>query len=102
MNVTKRLFLTGALALTGFGLFAQSADKAKDLLKANKLPEAKAEIDKVLAVEKNQKAGDAWYYKLKIYNDIAANEKLKTKYPDARDHTFEAVKKYTEVDDKKL
>lgn len=102
MNVTKRLFLTGALALTGMGLFAQNADKAKDLLKANKLPEAKAEIDKVLAVEKNQKSGDAWYYKLKIYNAIAANDQLKTQYPDARDQAFEALKKYTEVDDKKL
>jgi hypothetical protein len=102
MNVSKRLFLTGVLALTGFGLFAQSADKAKDLLKANKLPEAKAEIDKVLAVEKNQKTGEAWYYKLKIYNAIAADSNQRAKYPDARDQAFEALKKYTEVDDKKL
>ena len=58
MNVPKRLFLTGVLALAGFGLFAQNADKAKDLLKAGKLPDAKAEIDKVLAVEKNQKTGE--------------------------------------------
>ena len=102
MNVSKRLFLTGVLALTGFGLFAQSADKAKDLLKANKIPDAKAEIDKVLAVEKNQKSGEAWYYKLKIYNAIAADSNQRAKYPDARDQAFEALKKYTEVDDKKL
>lgn len=102
MNVNKRLFLTGVLALAGFGLFAQSADKAKDLLKSNKIPEAKAEIDKVLAVEKNQKSGDAWYYKLKIYNAIAADSNLRAKYPDARDQAFAALKKYTEVDDKKL
>jgi len=102
MNVPKRLFLTGVLALAGFGLFAQNADKAKDLLKAGKLPDAKAEIDKVLAVEKNQKTGEAWYYKLKIYNAIAADSNQRTKYPDARDQAFEALKKYTEVDDKKL
>ena len=102
MNVSKRFFLTGVLALTGMGLFAQSADKAKDLLKSNKLPEAKAEIDKVLAVEKNQKSGEAWYYKLKIYNAIAADSNQRAKYPDARDQAFDALKKYTEVDDKKL
>jgi hypothetical protein len=102
MNVNKRLFLTGLLALTGLGLFAQSVDKAKDLLKANKLPEAKTEIDKVLAVEKNQKNGEAWYTKLKVYNAIAASETLKAQYPDARDQAFDALKKYTDVDDKKL
>jgi hypothetical protein len=102
MHVNKRLLLTGMLALTGWGLFAQSADKAKDLLKANKIPEAKAEIDKVLASEKNQKNGDAWYTKLKVYNAIAANDQLKTQYPDARYQAFDALKKYTDVDDKKL
>lgn len=102
MNVIKRLFLTGLLAVAGMGLFAQSLDKAKDLLKTNKLPEAKAEIDKVLAVEKNQKNGDAWYTKLKIYNAIAANDPLRAQFPDAREQAFDALKKYTEVDDKKL
>ncbi len=101
MNVNKRLLLSGLLALTGWGLFAQNVDKAKDLLKANKLPEAKAEIDKVLAVDKNLKNGDAWYTKLKVYNAIAASP-LGAQYPDARSQAFEALKKYTEVDDKKL
>jgi hypothetical protein len=83
------------------GLFAQSVDKAKDLLKAGKLPEAKTEIDKVLAIDKNQKNGDAWYTKLKIYNAIAAGP-LTAQYPNARDTAFMALIKYTEVDDKKL
>lgn len=98
----RRLLLTGFLAAAGMGLFAQSVDKAKDLLKSNKLPEAKAEIDKTLAVEKNQKNSEAWYYKLKIYNALAANDQTRTQFPDARDQAFDALKKYTEVDDKKL
>jgi hypothetical protein len=100
-NVTKRFFLIGLLATTGMGLFAQSVDKAKDLLKANKLADAKTEIDKVLAVDKNQKSGEAWYEKLKIYNALAAKDSSKT-YPDARAQAYEALIKYTEVDDKKL
>jgi hypothetical protein len=98
----RRLFLTGFLALIGMGLFAQSVDKAKDLLKAGKLADAKTEIDKVLAVDKNQKNGEAWYTKLKIYNAIAASPTLSGQFPDARDSAFAALKTYTVVDDKKL
>ncbi len=97
----RRLVLTGFLAFAGMGLFAQTLDKAKDLLKAGKLSDAKAEIDKVLAVEKNQKIGSAWYAKLKIYNAIAAGP-LSGQYPGARDTAFLALQKYVEVDDKKL
>ncbi len=96
----RRLFLTGFLALVGMGLFAQSVDKAKDLLKSNKLPDAKTEIDKVLAVDKNQKNAEAWYYKLKIYNAIAANPQLSVQFPDARDQAFDALKKYVDLDEK--
>ncbi|MBS1605298.1 MAG: hypothetical protein JST42_21720 [Bacteroidetes bacterium] len=98
----RRLLLTGFLAAAGLGLFAQNVDKAKDLLKSNKLPDAKAEIDKVLATDKGQKNPEAWYTKLKVYNALAANDQTRTQYPDARDQAFEALKKYTEIDDKKL
>jgi len=98
----RRLLLTGFLAAAGMGLFAQNVDKAKDLLKSNKLPDAKAEIDKVLATDKGQKNPEAWYTKLKVYNALAANDQTRAQYPDARDQAFEALKKYTEIDDKKL
>jgi hypothetical protein len=97
----RRLVLTGFLAFVGMGLFAQSVDKAKDLLKAGKLADAKTEIDKVLSSDKNLKSGDAWYTKLKIYNAIAAGP-LSAQYPNARDTAFLSLVKYTEVDDKKL
>jgi len=96
----RRLFLTGFLAMAGMGLFAQSVDKAKDALKANKIPDAKTQIDGVLAVEKNQKNADAWYTKLKVYNAIAANDQLRGQYPDARDQAFDALKKYVDLDEK--
>jgi hypothetical protein len=97
----RRLVLTGFLAFIGMGLFAQSLDKAKEQLKAGKLADAKSEIDKVLAVDKNQKIADAWYQEMKIYNAIAAGP-LSGQYPGARDTAFLALRKYTEVDDKKL
>src|SRR6185312_10202502 len=97
----KRIFLSLALAGLFSGLFAQSVDKAKEYLKAKKLPEAKTEIDNALTVEKNQKNAEAWYTKVKVYNAIAADPQLKTTLPDAYVQSLEALKKYAELDEKK-
>ncbi len=98
----KQVFLSVLLVTMGFGLFAQNLDKAKDLFKANKLPDAKTEIDKVVADPKNQKNAEAWYYKAKIYMAISANDQLKSQVPDAYAQSFDAIKKYVDYDDKKL
>ncbi|HTQ66410.1 MAG TPA: hypothetical protein VMI12_16575 [Puia sp.] len=98
----KRISLVLFFVIAGLGLFAQVADKAKDLLKANKLADAKAEIDKVLAVDKNQKAQDAWFYKAKIYAAIGGNDQMKSQVPDAYAQAFDALKKYMDLDDKKI
>ena len=98
----KRIFLSLALAGLFSGLFAQSVDKAKEYLKGNKLSEAKTEIDNALTVEKNQKNPEAWYTKVKVYNAIAANDQLKATLPDAYLQSFDALKKYAAMDDKKL
>ena len=99
----KQLLLTTLIATAGLSLFAQKLDKAKDYYSAKppKTAEAKTEIDGVLNDPKNQKNSEAWYYKAKIYNAVANDSNLNSKYPDARWTAFEALKKYTEVDDKK-
>jgi hypothetical protein len=90
--------------MSTFGLFAQKLDKAKDYINAKpaKLAEAKAEIDKVMADPKNAKNAEAWYYKAKIYSSIADDKALGDQSPDARLQAFEAVKKYSEYDDKQF
>jgi hypothetical protein len=98
----KRMLLSLVLAVVCTGLFAQSVDKVKELLKANKLAEAKDEIDKTLLVDKNQKNAEAWYYKVKVYNAIAVNDQLKTQYPDALLQSLAALKNYVQYDDKKF
>src|SRR6478735_2708149 len=98
----KKLFLSTVLALSAFVLFAQNLHKIKDLYKAKKLEEARTQIDQFLAVEKNKKNGEGWYYKAKIYNDISFDEKLSASVPDARKTAFEALKQYVAVDDKSL
>src|SRR5689334_5203137 len=98
----KRIFLTALVTLTAFTIYAQKPDKAKELLKAGKLSEAKTEIDNFLAQEKNAKNADALYTKAKIYAAISFDANLKTQVPNARMTAFESLKKYTEVDDKML
>lgn len=95
----KSLILTVLLAFTGFGLLAQKqVDKIKELLKTNKVSEAKTEIDNYLANEKNQKSSEAWYVKAKVYNAIAADANLKATVPTAREVAFESLKKYIELE----
>jgi len=98
----KRSIIASLLVASTLGLFAQATNKVKDLLKSNKVEEAKNEIDKVLANEKNAKDAEAWYVKSKVYSELANNTKLITPVPNAREESFEAIKKYTELDTKKL
>ncbi|MBC8035511.1 MAG: hypothetical protein H7Y03_15280 [Chitinophagaceae bacterium] len=96
----KRILLTSLLSFAVFGLLAQNIEKAKDMLKDKKLQDAKNQIDKALANEKNAKSSDAWYTKAKIYNEIANDSILKATVPDAREQAFEAIQKYVQTDEK--
>jgi hypothetical protein len=86
--------------MVGMGLFAQSVDKAKDLLKAGKLTDAKTQIDNALTNPKNQKNAEAWYTQLKVDNAIAASDQLRAQFPNIRDTAFIALQKYVELDEK--
>ncbi len=98
----KKVLLTTLLAIAGLGMMAQKLDKAKDLLDKKKYAEAKTEIDGVLADAKNQKTGEPWYYKGKIYAAVAADNALGAQTPDAHHQAMDAFKKYVEIDDKHL
>jgi hypothetical protein len=50
----KNILLTALLVVSALMLQAQKLDKPKDLLAKNKVADAKTEIDKFLAVDKNQ------------------------------------------------
>ncbi len=71
-------------------------------MKENNLSAARTEIDNVLMQEKFQKDPVAWYTKAKIYLEISKDANLKKQFPGARMDAFNALKKYTETDDKLL
>lgn len=98
----KKLLLTTLIAACSLGMMAQKVDKVKDLLDKKKIAEAKTEIDGALADAKNQKSAEAWYWKGKVYQAISADNALGAQTPDAAQQSFEAFKKYVEMDDKHL
>ena len=98
----KRFVISSLLLLFAFGSFAQVTNKTKDLLKANKLQEAKTEIDKVIAVEKNANNAEAWYYKAKVYAALGSDTTVRTGVDDIKWDAFSAVKKYMELDNKQV
>lgn len=98
----KSLFLTVLLATAGLFAFAQKIDKAKDLLSKKKYAEAKAEIDGVLANEKNKNNSEAWYVKASVYNEISKDAALKSTVPDAKTQAFEALKTYVALEDQNV
>src|SRR5688572_12288554 len=95
---SKRILLSLMLVSSSAGLFAQKLEKAKDLLERKKYPEAQAEIDGVLAQEKNKNNAEAWYVKGKIYGTIAADSTKAASVPNAKDVSLEALKKYMELE----
>ena len=94
----KSLFVTLMLVGSGFGLFAQKLDKAKDLLGKKKYTEAKAEIDNFLAQDKNKNSSEAWYVKSKIYGAIGLDSVVQASVPDAKYIALDAMKKYMDLE----
>ena len=97
----QKLILTTILVfIMSAGLMAQSVDDLKELAGKNEWAKAKEAVDKHLANEKNAKKSDGWYWKAVIYNAVARDENLSKQFPDARMQSFEAYKKYLELDPK--
>ena len=98
----KTFLLALLLCCIVSALSDQKLEQAKDLLKARKLTEAKTLIDEVLKDAAAQRQGEAWYIKSKIYTALADDQALSSRYPGIRMEAFNALKKYTEIDDKML
>ncbi|MBO9571561.1 MAG: hypothetical protein J7497_05050, partial [Chitinophagaceae bacterium] len=94
----KRIFLSLVLVAAGSGLFAQKLDKAKDLLDRKKYPDAIAEVNKVLAQEKNKNNSEAYYVKGKIYSILGTDSVNQASNPGAKDSAVAAFKKYIELE----
>lgn len=98
-----RKLLLSLLLVTSFtGLFAQKLDDVQEKFSKGKFDEAKEKIDKFLAEPKNQSNANAWYWKGKVYTELARQDSTGTLTYDAAREGFEAFKKYQQMDSKNV
>lgn len=96
-----KTILTALILVSSVSLMAQNLDDIKAAAGKNQWDKAKEGIDKYLSSEKNAKKGEGWYVKAMIYNGIARDTAgFAKQYPDARMESFNAYKKYLEIDPK--
>ena len=98
----RKLLLTVLLAGSFSGLFAQKLDDVQEKISKGKYDEAKEKIDKFLADPKNQSNANAWYYKGKIYAELARQDSTGTLSYDAAGEAFDAFRKYQDMDKKNI
>lgn len=94
----KKLFVSLLFCSAAFAATAQKAkvNSADENLTANKLEEAKADIETAVQNEKTIKDAKAWYVRGKVYEAIATKEKSAT----AAVTAFDSFKKALEIDPK--
>src|SRR6478672_11588121 len=98
----RKLLFTVLLAGSFTGLFAQKLDDVQEKISKGKYDEAKEKIDKFLADPKNQNNANAYYYKGKIYAELARQDSTGKLTYDAGREAFDAFKKYQQLDQKNI
>lgn len=97
----KKIYLLAALAFTTNFVLAQNLDDIKVLTQIGQTAKAKEAIDKFMAVEKNAKKPDGWFYKGFIYNMVSKDStKSFTESSALKQEALGYLKKYREMDAK--
>lgn len=96
----KKLFLLTLLAVS-FRVGAQEIEDIRKYALIGQIAQAKDAVDKYLAIEKNAKKAEGWFYKGYVYNQLS-KEAGKTLAESAalKAEAFDALKKYRSIDSK--
>jgi hypothetical protein len=99
----KKVSLFSFLFFSSFFTFAQTLDEINSMMDKRQYKSAKEGIDKYMADAKNTSKADGWYYKGRIYNVYSYDSSLSKKdIFDLKLQSFDAFKKYQQLDDKDL
>lgn len=96
----QKFLLFLLFTVVGGNLIAQSIDDIRDQISKGQWEKAKTSVDAYLLKDKNAAKWDGWWYKGVIYNELAKSEELKKLVTDGRMESFNAFKKYYEIDTK--
>ena len=97
----KKIFLLASMAVfTGFAM-AQELDDIRNLAILNQNAKAKDAVDKYLAIEKNAKKPDGWFWKGYVLNQLSKDTTKTIDESSAmKTEAFEVFKKYRQMDPK--
>jgi hypothetical protein len=98
----RKLLLTVLLASPFTMLFAQKVEDVEEKFSKGKVDEAKEKIDKIMADPKNKDNSRAWYWKGKVYTELARLDSTNALPYDAAAEAFDAYKRYQALDQKNL
>jgi len=99
----KKVSLLSLLIFCSFFVKAQTLDDVNSLMDKKQYKSAKDAIDKYMADPKNAGKPDGWYYKGRVYNAYSYDSSLSKKdVYDLKLQSFDAFKKYQQLDDKDL
>ena len=97
----KKYLLAIALFTTSYATQSQDLKSISINVALKKFDDAKTEVDKFLAVEKNAAKPEGWYYKAYIYSSLARDAKKTAAESKALDNdAYAALKKYAQLDPK--
>lgn len=96
----RKLILSAFITTIALGAQAQNLDDIQEKISKQKYGEAREKIDKALQDPKAQKNANLWYYKGLVYGELA-KDSSKTDM-DYRMESFNALKKYQELDPKNI
>lgn len=96
----RKLLLSALFVSTATSLFAQKLDDIQGDVTKGKYKEAREKVDKFLTDPKNEKNANAWYYKGVVYSELGKDSMNRDK--DYRMESFNALKKYQELDPKNI
>lgn len=97
----KKLFLLAVLAGSAVLVKAQDLDDISKMVYLKQTAKAKEAIDKYLAVEKNAKKPEGWYWKAVIVNQMSKDSTKSIEENSAlKTEAFDLFKKYRQIDPK--
>ena len=96
----RKLIFFAIMVASSLPMFAQSLEDVQEKVNKGKFGEAREKLDKLLADPKGQKNANAWYYKGIVYYNLALDSTLTDK--DYRQESYDAFKKYYEMDTKNV
>lgn len=97
----KQVFLLSVLSIGVLFASAQDLDEIRNMTILNQHAKAKEALDKYLAVEKNAKKPEGWFWKGYIINQLSKDAAKTVDESSAlKQEAFEAFKKYRQMDTK--